>query len=267
MRIVTLIENLVYKKDLVAEHGLSFYIETDNKKIIFDTGQTGNFLKNAVVLGVDIPEIDTLVLSHGHYDHTGGLYPFLQANSKAKVYAKKEVFFRKYHGTDRFIGTVYDSEALENRIHFVNEKIQIDQDIFIMPDIPIDNPLDTHFKHFKIQPDNGYEDDEFNDELFLAITHNKKLSVISSCSHRGITNIVDAAKKQFNLPVNMILGGFHLIDAPAEQYEAIRDYFRKTDPKLIGVCHCTGMDNFSKFLRDFKSSVFYNHTGKVLEIY
>jgi len=267
MRIVTLIENLVYKKDLVAEHGLSFYIETENSKILFDTGQTSNFLANAGSLGVDISTIDTLVISHGHYDHTGGLYPFLKANRKAKVYAKQDVFLKKYHGIERFIGTTYDPLELDGRINFVSQKTQIDEDIFIMPDIPISNPHDTHFNHFKILTEKGFENDEFTDELFLTITHGKELSIISSCSHRGITNIAEAAKKEFDLPVNLLLGGFHLIESTEDQFETIRNCFKQMNPKLIGVCHCTGIDNYAKFLRDFKSSVFYNHTGKVLEIF
>lgn len=95
MRIVTLIENLVYKQGFIAEHGLAIFIETENRKILFDTGQSGLFLQNAQKLGIAIDDIDGLVLSHGHYDHTGGLYPFLEKNSKAKIFAKKRHFHSK----------------------------------------------------------------------------------------------------------------------------------------------------------------------------
>src|SRR5665648_658871 len=116
MKILTLIENLVYKQGLVAEHGLAIYLETENRKILFDTGQTGLFLQNAQKLGVDIEDIDTLILSHGHYDHTGGLYPFLEKNSKAKVYAKSSIFTPKYHGPNRFIGTLRNEKLLKDRL-------------------------------------------------------------------------------------------------------------------------------------------------------
>lgn len=85
MKIITLIENLVYEEGLVAEHGLSVYIETANRKMLFDTGQSGIFIQNAKTLSIAIENIDSVVLSHGHYDHTGGLYPFLDVNKKAKV--------------------------------------------------------------------------------------------------------------------------------------------------------------------------------------
>jgi len=112
MKIITLIENHVNSPGLVAEHGLSLYIDTGNKKILFDTGQSGLFIQNAQKLGIDIREIDLLVISHGHYDHTGGLYQFLEVNKKATVYAKKEIFTPKYSGKTRFIGTQPNEELL-----------------------------------------------------------------------------------------------------------------------------------------------------------
>ncbi len=102
MKITTLIENLVYKRGLFSEHGLSIYIETSNKKILFDTGQSGLFLENAKTLGISIDEIDAVVLSHGHYDHTGGLYLFLEKNSKAKIYAKRGIFTPKFNSHRHF---------------------------------------------------------------------------------------------------------------------------------------------------------------------
>ena len=92
MKLTTLIDNYVEKASLYAEHGLSILIDTGIVKILFDTGQSDNFIHNAEVLGIDLKEIDFVVLSHGHFDHTGGLYPFLQLNKKAKIICKKEIF-------------------------------------------------------------------------------------------------------------------------------------------------------------------------------
>ena len=86
MEITTLIENLVYQSGLVAEHGLSFYMEGCHKKILFDTGQSDRFIANAKALGVDLGDVDALIVSHGHYDHTGGLEAFLKINTKAIIY-------------------------------------------------------------------------------------------------------------------------------------------------------------------------------------
>ena len=145
MRIITLIENVVNSGNLQAEHGLSLYIETDKQKILFDTGQSDMFIQNAHKLGVNIEDIDSLVLSHGHYDHTGGLYPFLEKNSKAKVYAKQNIFIPKYSGKTRFIGTMYNEELLKNRLVVVNSITEVAENVFIMPEINISNPVDTKF--------------------------------------------------------------------------------------------------------------------------
>ena len=181
MKIVTLIENLVYKKELYVEHGLAIYIETESKKILFDTGQSGMFLQNAKTLAIRIEDIDILILSHGHYDHTGGLYPFLEANSKAKIYAKKQLFAPKYRGRSRFIGTFFNPELLKERLIYVEEITEITEDVFIMPEIAIVNSNDTHFKGLYVKVDGKFIQDEFDEELFLVIKKGEKINIVTAC--------------------------------------------------------------------------------------
>ena len=266
MKIITLIENLVYKQGLVAEHGLAIYIETGNRKILFDTGQSGLFLQNAQKLGIDIEDIDSLVLSHGHYDHTGGLYPFLERNSKAKVYAKKDIFTPKYNGNNRFNGTKKNDIILADRLIFVDTVTEIAENVFIMPDITIHHSTDTHFKGFSKEVNNEFLRDEFDDELFLVLKQNDRINIVTACSHRGITNICTTATEHFMLPVGLILGGFHTKNATPKQIRLIIDYFRQLNPMSIGVCHCTGVDKYAAMLRDCEAHLFYNYTGNVIDI-
>jgi len=266
MNIITLIENLVYKQGLVAEHGLSIYIETENRKILFDTGQTGLFLQNAHKLGVAIENIDSLVLSHGHSDHTGGLYPFLEKNNKAKVFAKNDIFTPKYHGPNRFIGTLRNERLLKNRLIYVNAPTEIAENIFIMPDIPISDSTDTHFEGMYQKNENKFVPDEFDDELFLALKENDRTNIVTACSHRGITNICRTAIEHFTLPVGLIIGGFHMKNCSIEQYGYIMQYFNQIHPKSIGVCHCTGVEKYSEMIRDCESDLFYNFTGYEINI-
>ena len=266
MKIITLIENLVYDQGLVAEHGLSVYLETDNRKMLFDTGQSGIFIQNAKTLGIAIEEIDCVVLSHGHYDHTGGLYPFLKANQKAKIYAKRELFDPKYRSNKTFIGTPKNEELLKDRLAFVDEITELDEEVFIMPDIPIKYNIDKHFDGLLKLKDTEIVPDEFDDELYISLIENNLVSIISACSHRGITNICEAAIEYFNCKVGLILGGFHLKNCTDEQFKHISCYLNKRKPTSIGVCHCTGVENYASLLVGCDTHFFYNDTGTKIEI-
>lgn len=257
-----MIENLVYQQGLYAEQGLSIYIETEDSKILFDTGQSGLFLQNALKMGIKIEDIDALVLSHGHYDHTGGLYPFLERNKKARIYAKKDIFKPKYRSHDRFIGTISQIEPLKDRLQFFDEITEITKNIFLMPNIDLYNATDTHFNGLNIKMGEEFFPDEFEDELFLAIKQNEQINIITACSHRGITNICRTAIEHFLLPISLILGGFHMKDCTMEQYVEITHYLRLLQPKSIGVCHCTGVEKYSEMAKDCESHLFYNYTGK-----
>jgi 7,8-dihydropterin-6-yl-methyl-4-(beta-D-ribofuranosyl)aminobenzene 5'-phosphate synthase len=266
MKIITLVENLVNKPNLMAEHGLCLYIETTNRKILFDTGQTGLFMQNAKTLGIDIEEIDTIVISHGHNDHTGGLYPFLKKNKKAKIICKPDLFAQKYSGRNRFIGTKFHEAQLKDRLIFVDDITELDENLFIFPDIQIHDPLDTNFKGFNFKKDNTYSPDEFNDELFMVAKQKSQINIITACSHRGITNICTTAREHFGLPVGLILGGFHMKDSSIEQYVHITHYFRAIQPKSIGVCHCTGIEKYAEMHHECETHLFYNFTGNEVMI-
>jgi 7,8-dihydropterin-6-yl-methyl-4-(beta-D-ribofuranosyl)aminobenzene 5'-phosphate synthase len=265
MKIVTLIENLVYTRGLIAEHGFSVYIDIGNKKILFDTGQSGAFISNAEKLGIDITDIDAVIISHGHYDHIGGLSEFLNKNKKSKIYLKSTTLTPKYHN-NTFIGTTIDLKKLGDRVEYVEDVTEIDGGLFIIPTIPVIDTLDTSFSNFYIQKEDHREDDQFQDELFIAITKNSKLSIISSCSHRGITNIVREAVREFKMPVYLILGGFHLSKCKEEQLDAVISYLKEINPEYLGISHCTGVEKHTQFTIEFPGKTFYNSTGNSIEI-
>ena len=265
MKIITLAENLVYNNKLIAEHGFSLYIESGGKKILFDTGQSGLFIQNARQLGIDIADVDILVLSHGHYDHTGGLDAFMEVNSKAEILAKEEIFIPKYSGKSRFIGISCD-EVIRSRVSFVSTVKELVKDVYVVTDIKLYHPEDTNFRKFYKKQAASFYPDEFEDELFIAIRQNNMITIITACSHRGITNICENAVRYFDLPVHMIIGGFHMKDCEERQYQWIVQYLRNIRPDMVGVSHCTGVDKYAALAKDLDTKIFYNYTGNEITI-
>lgn len=264
-KITTLVENSVYGRKLQAEHGLSLYIETPENRLLFDTGTSDLFIRNARLLHIDLQKVDYLVLSHGHSDHTGGLRYFMELNTKATVVCKREVFSPKFKD-ERENGMKHAHSLNLSRFHFIDESTELISGVFLLPSIDIINNEDTHFERFWVQKEDGKVPDTFQDELVMVLVDTEGLTVLSACSHRGITNILRAVRMTFpNLPCHLLLGGFHIHNAEEQKYQVIADYLREYLPHQIGVCHCTGVDKYALFYKDFGDRIFYNYTGKQIE--
>ncbi len=266
MIITTIIENITYGKNLLAQHGLSIFIGLGDYKILFDTGQDSSFIKNAKLLNIDLSSINAVIISHGHYDHAGGLKYFCKINPKTKIYLKETFFIPKYNKDNNFIGIKYNKHLYDNRIKIINGLTEIYKNFFIVSDIKIKNQFDTHFEGMKIKKGNRYLEDKFDDELFLVIKKDNKINIVTGCSHRGITNIVETAMNLFNLPINLLLGGFHFKNCDDKDVEIILKDLLKYDIGKIGVCHCTGVEKYPIIKNFFKDRAFYNFTGQSLNI-
>jgi len=265
MIITTLIENLVYGKELVSENGLSFLLETEETKILIDTGQSGNFTVNARSLGINISEIDFLVLTHGHYDHTGGVKDFLAKNSHAKVVAKPLTFQPKFKGKT-YIGFPREIKIPKDRLVFPKNFMELTNGVFLGTTVKSFFDIDNHKNGFEVIQGNNLIPDNFDDELFVCIKMKDKISIISSCSHNGITNIIETAKHKFNLPVSTVIGGFHIKNAPSHVIDHIIKYFNENNIENVGVSHCTGVENYPGFKTGCTGNVFYNFTGNRIQI-
>lgn len=261
MRLVTLVENVVYNAQLSAEHGFSLLIEYGGHRILFDTGQGDRFLKNAEVLGIDISLVDALVLSHGHYDHAGGLETFCRANKNARIYIKDGFFEPKFNKDRKFIGIHYSESLFSDRLITVKSQTEIFPGLYIMTDIPITNAWDTHFEDLYVQNEHGLELDRFSDEQFLVLKENGAISVVTGCAHRGISNIVRAAKSAFDLPIHLVLGGFHLSKSPDDMVDKLIRELSTFDIENLGCCHCTGVEKYARIKSFFGDRAFYNCTG------
>ena len=180
IKITTLVENSVYGKGLQGEHGLSLLVDTGEHRLLFDTGASDLFIRNARILGIDLKEVDFLVLSHGHRDHTGGLHHFLAVNDKAQVVCKRELFQPKFK--DERENGVMQPDALDStRFRFVDEVTELCRSVIVIPQLPDTDEEDTHFEHIFTWAEGRKQADTFTDELALVLKQGAEVSVLSAC--------------------------------------------------------------------------------------
>ncbi|MFA6808838.1 MAG: MBL fold metallo-hydrolase [Eubacteriales bacterium] len=257
MKIVTLLENTKSElSDLRVVHGLSIYVETNEKKLLFDVGPDDSFARNASILGVNIEEVDCLIISHAHKDHCGGLETFFKLNNRAKVYIHSGVrgeFFSRRFGEMRSIGP--DLELLENykeRIVFIDKKTKVYPFMTLIMTsvhntfVPKDNENIFIKKHGKIVLD------DFAHELIMVVEENDVLQVFTACSHSGIINMVLSVEKEFpGRKIETLVGGFHLMNPHKDgmlEEESIVVGLAKTliehRVEKVFTGHCTGQEAY-----------------------
>ena len=268
MRIVNLIEDTVGAEGLHHEHGLSFYIETEKHKILLDTGLTGAFIENAKKLGIDLTKIDMVVLSHGHYDHAGGILPFVKINPNAKIYMQKTAggdYYNLRDDSEKYIGI--DKEILNlPQVHFLSGDYRIDEEIYVFTDIlgrkywPKSNML------LKEKVDERFIQDSFAHEQCLVISENHEYVLLSGCAHNGILNILEAYQERFEGMPDKVISGFHMAkneDYTQEEIEIIEDTARelkKLHTKFY-TGHCTGEAAFALMKKIMKKQLTFVHSG------
>lgn len=241
MKVTTLIENTTCRDDLTCEHGLSLYIETENHRILFDAGQTGAFAVNAEKLGIDLRQVNFAVLSHGHYDHGGGLSRFLEINRTASVYLNRDAFLPHWNGTTKYIGL--DPSLLDcGRLIFTEDRLEIAQGIHLYTCNSKTRPFPADSFGLNASENGRILPDDFRHEQYLLIEENGKRICISGCSHKGILNIVHWFQP------DILIGGFHFkkLDPMGDGAKVLTDAAHRlmAYPTLYYTGHCTGTAQF-----------------------
>ena len=268
--ITTLVEDAASGTGLCGEHGLSLWTEYGDQRILFDTGQTGLLLKNAKLLGADVARTDAIVLSHGHYDHTGGLAAVLDIAPRAIVYVHPAALWPKFvrKGAEtRAIGMsdstreVICAHAQDERVVWTEEPTKVMPGFFVTGQVPRNADFEDVGGSFFID-ENCEKADILPDDQAMFFHTSGRLIVLLGCSHAGVVNTLDyIVKLSGDKHIYGVVGGMHLLSASQERIERTISVFHKYGVQRIGLAHCTGADATQQIRNAFPDRCFMCSTG------
>ena len=272
LRITTLSENTAGLGGFLGEWGLSILVETDDLSLLFDTGQSISAGYNADILGVDLRRISKIILSHGHYDHTGGLRQVLRKMRKeVEIIAHPDMWAAKYTRrkgqTERYIGIPYQRQELESlgaNFKLRTESTKITDNIMTTGEIPMVTEFEKIAPNLLVKEATGFKPDGLLDDQALIINTEMGLVVILGCAHHGIINTLYHAQQLTGVKrIHTVLGGCHLINAPEERIRLTITTLRELGIQKLGVSHCTGLPAACLMAQEFGDQFFFNNAGTV----
>ncbi len=272
MKIMNLIENTEGSNGCLFEHGLSFYVETKNHKLLVDTGATNAFMVNAEKLGVDLKQVDTVILSHGHYDHAGGVLGFVEQNSTAKIWMQRlacEEYYRKSEDVEKYIGI--NKKIMElSQVEYVDGDKRIDEELFLFSGIRGRKLWPSGNLALKLKRGDTFYQDEFLHEQCLVIEEDNRKVLLSGCAHNGILNILEKYREIYGSYPDVVISGFHMEQKSGyaeEDLEVVRKIaleLKKTDTKFY-TGHCTGAVPYQILKECLAEQLEYVHSGDKID--
>ncbi len=271
LKITTLVENSPGENHaLQIEHGISFHVEKDGRCMLFDVGQTGAFIQNAQRLRIDLSDLEYVVLSHGHYDHSGGLRFLTRQTREFRLLVGQGFFDEKYgcrNNVFDYLGNDFDENFLEDQ-DIATETLdtrlrEILPGIYAVTQFTKKHEDEVISPRFVIREPGGFRPDHFTDELLVAIDTPKGLVVLLGCSHPGVKNMLDTVTDLLEKPLYAVMGGTHLVEATPASMALTKTFLKNRDVKVLGVSHCTG-EAGTKCLSTLEDMFFYNCTGSSL---
>lgn len=249
---ISILTNNLSRDGFVFEHGLSIFIEHELYNILFDVGYTDVFIKNAKKLNVDLDKVEYIVLSHGHYDHTGGLRFLDSCKSLKHIYIHKDAFIEKYAKEQkiRYNGIPFKENDLVWTRKYLNKTegyTKIQPRFYMLSDILHKNKNTKYYVDDKL--------DDFHDESILILEENNELTLFMGCSHFGVVNGVKAVKEIFpNKKIKNLIAGMHLSSKPIEEVDLIGKELFNLGIQTIYPMHCTGEKALNYFKEKYKDA-------------
>jgi 7,8-dihydropterin-6-yl-methyl-4-(beta-D-ribofuranosyl)aminobenzene 5'-phosphate synthase len=275
VHITTLSENTAGRMDVVAEWGLSILIEAGGRRVLLDTGLSFSAAYNAITLGIDLSQIDRIVFSHGHADHTGGLlYILRMAKGQTGIIAHPDMWQPKYarlpERAGRYAGVPFsrkDAEALGAGFNLTKEPVWISENIVTSGEIPMTIGYEQIDPILYVKEEGELKPDPMEDDQALFVKSDKGLIVLLGCAHRGIINTIKYGRQLTGIEqVYAVIGGTHLISASAERMDLTMADLATFDIKKLGVSHCTGLLAASMLAGRFGEAFFFNNAGTRIQI-
>ncbi|MBN2644590.1 MAG: MBL fold metallo-hydrolase [Desulfuromonadaceae bacterium] len=258
----------------IGEHGFACLVETPATRLLVDSGQGLGIERNARVLGKDLREVDQIVISHGHYDHAGGLDLVLAQTGPIDVYAHPQIFVPRYHRTDhalRFIGIPKRQqvfEALGARFCWTPQFQQIAEGVYVTGEVERRTDYEKGEPSLVVKGDDGaFTADPFVDDMAVVVRSSRGLVVVLGCAHAGMINTLLHVQKHLpGEPIHAVVGGTHLGPASPDQFERTVADLERFGIEKIGVSHCTGQARAAQLRERIGQRFFFGSVGAVLEI-
>lgn len=245
MKLRVLVDNYTYiDQYYLGEPAVSYYLEIDDRRILFDTGYSDIFLSNAKKMGIDLSRLTHVVLSHGHNDHTHGLYYLSQAVdlSKVELIAHPDCFLPK-RDEEEYIGAPFSMKEMQSHMlfHPKDEPFAISEHCLFLGEIPRRNDFEAKHSIGELEKDGIWQPDHVLDDSALVCQTGEGLFLITGCSHSGICNIIDYAMEVCKEQrIAGILGGFHMFQAGSRLEQTIA-YMQKQQIHQLYPCHCVSL--------------------------
>lgn len=267
--ITILVENTTPAPNLIGEYGFSCLVSVDDRRLLFDTGSDGALFHNSKALGVRLEEIEDLVISHGHFDHTGGILQLLEQYGNKRIYAHSRLFlprlFPLNNGKMKKIGSPFNREELEKagaKFIFTDHYAQIVPGVYISGEVPRSNDFEDTGGDFQVECNGHIESDKLQDDMALIIDHPEGLIIISGCAHSGLINtIAHACRMTGKTKILAYIGGTHLLNASPQRMDKTVAALKPYDIGKLIVAHCTGFYASARLYNEFGAMVIKGETG------